>query len=75
MYHKKVINQKSSIKILTDIKNAGKNKNNKLMAENAIEHFSALSKSNQAPEFSLKNTSPTLQNVFRLLHQMEDNNY
>lgn len=53
VYHKKTVNQKSSIKLLSAIEDNGKNAHNKRTAKNVISHLSKLDEQKYAPEFNL----------------------
>lgn len=55
LFHQPLIDQKSSLKMLTHILNDGQNADNKDIASNLIEKLSLFSKSNTVPSFTLKN--------------------
>lgn len=63
VYHKKTINQESTIKLLKLITKEGKTLSNQQIAANMIEVFERFTKNNTFQDFSLKNESGELKSL------------
>tara|TARA_R110002096_G_scaffold72174_4_gene172173 strand:- start:19746 stop:21128 length:1383 start_codon:yes stop_codon:yes gene_type:complete len=56
VYHKKVVNQKSSMKILEEIAKKGESEGNRIIAKNTISQLKKYAAMAVAPDFNLTNT-------------------